>query len=550
MEGAYQYGNWVLSGLGIYMVMMMLVGWYASKMISTTTDYIVAGRRLGIFFCTGTLFATWFGSGTCMGGAGNAYLFGNQGIIFDPWGAALCLLLTGFFFARLMRRGKFLTLVDLFELRYSKNMGLFATITLCIAEIGWVGAQLVAFGTIIHFFSGIPLAVGILISTGILVTYTYLGGMWAVTLTDVFQMIILTVGMAIMLYVAVPLVGGWGAIFSNDPAGNWMNINQWSFIPTPESAASTKFENAGYFYYTGYKGWFYWIAAWLAIGLGSIPAQDLMQRVLSAKNEKTASYSSYLAGILYVTVGMMPVIIGMIYFRLNPNLSIDDALNKILLLMAVEHLTPVLAVLFVCALVAALMSSSDSAILAAASVLGYNGLKYFKPDVDQKQTLKATKLFVPIVTAIALILALYFQVIYNLMVVAWSVLLVSLFAPYAAAYFWKKANNYGAIASFWGGLIGWVVAYFIHLPYTKEANIGIIEENVVYFDWAMWDALYISSVWGLIASILILVFVSLATQRKDEPKPLVDIDGKKLAIKNWVGFFIKDEENESSASAG
>ena len=123
--GTYAYGNWVLIGLGIYMVIMLFIGWYASTQVSSETDYIVAGRRLGLFFITGTLFATWFGSGTCMGGAGNAYIFGNQGVLFDPWGAAICLILTGFFFARLMRRGKYLTLVDLFEIRFSQKMGIF-----------------------------------------------------------------------------------------------------------------------------------------------------------------------------------------------------------------------------------------------------------------------------------------------------------------------------------------------------------------------------------------------------------------------------------------
>jgi Na+/proline symporter len=374
--------------------------------------------------------------------------------------------------------------------------------------------------------------------------YTYLGGMWAVTLTDVFQMFILMVGMAIMLYVAVPLVGGWEAIFSNDPANNMMGINQWSFVPTPESAADAELGNAGFMYYTGYVGYFYWIAAWLAIGMGSIPAQDLMQRVLSAKNEQTATYSSYLAGLLYITVGMMPVIIGMIFFQLNPDLSIDDALNKILLLMAVEHLTPVLAVLFVCALVAALMSSSDSAILAAASVIGYNGYKYFKPDANEHQTLKVTKIMVPVVTLSSLVLALYFQVIYNLMVVAWALLLVSLFVPYAAAYFWKKANTYGAIAAFWGGLVVWIISYFIYLPMTTAANtdLGIKgAESGVYFEWAMWDSLYISSVWALLGSLAFMVVVSLATQKINPPKPLVDIDGNPLPMVNWMGWFKKGE---------
>ncbi len=544
MESTYEYGNYVLVGLGLYMVLMLFIGWYASKKVSTTADYVVAGRRLGIFFCTGTLFATWFGSGTCMGGAGNAYIFGNQGVIFDPWGAAVCLLLTGFFFARLMRRGRYITLVDLFELRYGKTMGLFATASLSIAEMGWVGAQLVGFGTIIHYFSGIPLWTGITISTAILVVYTYLGGMWAVTLTDVFQMIILMVGMSIMLYVAIPLAGGWDTIFANNPEHNLMGINQWSFVPTPESAASPEMENAGFMYYTGYVGWFYWLAAWLAIGLGSIPAQDLAQRVLSAKDEKTASYSSYLGALLYVTVGMMPVLIGMIYFHLNPGLSIDDALNKILLLMAVEHLNPFFATLFVSALVAALMSSSDSAILGAASVLGYNGYKFFNAEADERQTLKMTKIMVPVVTLSSLVLALYFQVIYNLMVIAWSLLLVSLFVPYAAAYFWKKANNTGAIAAFWGGLIVWVISYFCYLPMTKEANtdLGIKgAESGIYFDWAMWDSLYISSVWAVIGSLTCMVVFSLLTQKSDAPKPLVDIDGKPMAVNNWMGLFKKDQ---------
>jgi SSS family transporter len=550
MEGSYQYASWVLWGLGAYMALMLYIGWYASKRIASATDFIVAGRRLGIVFATGTLTATWFGSGTCMGGAGNAYLWGNQGVIFDPWGAALCLVLTGFFFARLMRRGKYLTLVDLFEIRYGRTMGLLATISLCIAEMGWVGAQLVGFGTIIHYFGGIPLEAGILVSTVILVAYTYLGGMWSVTLTDVFQIVILTVGMIGMLYVAVPLAGGWEAIFSNDPSHNLMGTNQWSFIPTPESAADPELGNAGYFYYTGHLGWFYWLAAWLAIGFGSIPAQDLMQRVLSAKNEKVASVACYLSGLMYCTIGMMPVIIGMAYFHLNPELGIDDAMNQILLLMAVEHLHPLFAVVFVSALVAALMSSSDSAILAAASCIGYNGYKYFKPEADETQTLRATRIAIPLVTVAALVLALYFQVIYNLMVIAWSVLLVSVFAPYAAAFFWKKSNNTGAIASFCGGLAVWILMYFVYLPTTIAANTDAVPgfEGTVYFEWAMWDALYISSVWALLGSILILVVVSLATQKVDAPKPLRDMNGDLLPVRNWRGFGFKKDKTPAPAA--
>ncbi|MBN2551189.1 MAG: sodium:solute symporter family protein [Spirochaetales bacterium] len=536
MKGAYEYGGWVLIGLAIYMVLMLFIGWWASKRVKNTTDFLVAGRRLGLFLCTGTLFATWFCSGTAMGGAGNAYIFGNQGVIFDPWGAGLCLFIAGMFFVRLMRRGKYLTLVDLFQIRYGKGVGLCSTFSLIVAEMGWTGAQLVAFGAIIHFFAGVPLWLGITISTVILVLYTYLGGMWAVTMTDAFQMIILTIGMIIMISIAVPLVGGLKEVFSNDPGGNWLGVNQWSFVPTPEHAADPELGNAGFLYYTGYRGWFYWLGAWMAIGLGSIPAQDLMQRVLSAKNERVATGASYIASFLYIVIGMMPVIVGMIYFKLNPDLSIEDALNKILLYMAAEHLPPFLTVIFVSALVAALMSSSDSAILATSSMIGYNAYKLFKPDVTEQQTLRATRIAVPIVTVVSLALALWLQVIYNLMVIAWSLLLVSLFAPYAAAYWWKKATRSGAFAAFFGGFAVWIITYFIHLPGTKEANMGIIEEGVVYMDWAIWDSVYISSVWGFIASVVLLIVVSLATQKSDPPLPLLDMDGNPLDRRYQLGI--------------
>jgi len=545
METAYEYSTWVLVGLVVYLLGMLYIGYLASKKIEGGTDFLVAGRRLGVFFCTGTLFATWFGSGTCMGGAGNAYLFGNQGVLFDPWGAAICLLLAGFFFSRLMRRGRFLTLVDIFAIRYGRGMGMISTVTISVAEIGWVGAQLVGFGTILHFFAGIPLWVGIVVATALLIAYTYLGGMWAVTLTDVVQMIIIVVGLVVMFFYMLPHAGGLDGLFTNDTS-NVLGINRWSFIPTPESAADPEMGNAGYFYYTGIKGWLYWLGAIMAIGLGSIPAQDLMQRMLSAKNEKVAAHSSYWAALLYITVGMLPVLIGMIFFHINPELGLDDAMNKILIFAAVDYLPPILTVIFVSALVSALMSSSDSAILATASVIGYNGSKYVKKDITEEQTLKITRVFIPVVTCAALVLALYFQTIYNLMVIAWSILLVGMFAPYVAAFFWKKANQYGAVASFFVGFAVWIAGYFYFLPDTMAANVDVAPGiSGLYFDWAMWDALYIASPIGLLASALTLVAVSLATQNLNAPKPLRDLDGDLLPTVNWKGIFGRGHEDHT-----
>ena len=540
MGKSVEGGGLIIVFLVLYMVVMLLIGWWASRRVKSTKDYVVAGRNLNLFLATGTMFATWFGAGTCMGGAGNAYLFGNQGVIFDPWGGAVCLLIIGFVFARMMRRGKFITVADLFQIRFGKTMGLLSVITCSISELGWLGAQLVAFGTIIHVFLGIPLWIGIIVSTIVVVVYTTMGGMWAVTLTDVIQMIIIVVGLIVMIIFIAPLTGGIKTIFSNDPSGNWMGLNQWSFGYTPETMASAELENQGFMYYTGYHGIFYMIAAWMSLGFGSIVAQDTQQRLLSSRTESVSAWSSTIAGIGYATIGLLPIIAGMIYFRLNPDLSIDEALNNILVLISIEYMPAVFTAVFVGALIAALMSSADSAILAASALIGYNGYKIVKPDVTEKQTLRLTRLLVPILTLLSLALALWFQVIYNLMVVAWTILLVSLAAPYAGAYFWKKANTAGALAAFFGGFGVWVLAYFIHLPVTKLANTDAVPGVTgVYWDWAMWDSLYIASVWGFIASVILLIVVSLATQKVSEPLALKDIDGNLMPVKNWFLFSKK-----------
>ncbi|MBN2050391.1 MAG: sodium:solute symporter family protein [Spirochaetales bacterium] len=530
----------ILLFVGLFMVVMLVVGWWASRRVKKTSDYIVAGRGLGMFMATGTMFATWFCAGTVMGGAGNAYLFGNQGVVYDPWGGALCLILIGLLFGRLMRRGRYMTVSDLFHIRYGKTMGLLSVITVAISEIGWLGSQLVAFGTILHVFTGIPLWVGIVISTIVVIAYTYMGGMWAVTITDVIQMIIIVIGCIVMVAYLAPLVGGLKTVFNNDPSGNWMGLNQWSFGYTSAKNADPELANEGFNYYTGYYGWFYMIAAWISLGFGSIVAQDTQQRLLSSKTESVSAWSSTIAGIGYATIGVLPIIAGMIYYRLNPNLSLDDAQNNILVFVAIQYMPSIFTAIFVGALVAALMSSSDSAILAASSLIGYNGVKLAKPDASEEQTLKITRLMVPIVTLVSLALALWLQVIYNLMVIAWTILLVSLMAPYAAAYFWKKANTPGCLASFFGGFAVWIVAYFIHLPYTSAANTDVVPGvEGVYWDWAMWDSLYIASVWGFIASVVLLIVVSLATQKKSAPLALRDVDGNIMATKGWFLFSKK-----------
>ncbi|HOB29190.1 MAG: sodium:solute symporter family protein [Dethiobacteria bacterium] len=513
-QGAYQYANLVMAGLSIYLLIMLAVGWWSHKQIRNSTDFIIAGRRLPLFLTTGTLFATWFCGGTLMGTAAQSYLFGNQGVIFDPWGSTLSLLLTGLIFARLIRRGGYLTVIDFFDLRYGKKMGLLAALVQVVAEIGWVGGQLVAFGVILQLFAGIPVFWGITLSCAVLIIYTYLGGMWSVTVTDLLQTGMIIAGAAVLLFTVVPQAGGWEHLFAS--AGNRAGIPARALVPTEEH---------GYLGYFGLPGWFYYLGAWLSTGLGDIPSQDLAQRLLAAKNERVASWSAIIAAALYLTVGMVPVLLGSIMYGLNPELTIAET-EMILPYLAINYLPPVLTVIFAVALVAALMSSSDSALLAASSVIGCNLLRYFKPDADSRLILKVTRLCIPFIAISSLLIACYAQTIYMLAVISWSLILVGLFAPYAAGYFWKKCNQSGAVAALVGGLISWILAivYLMHRV-TMAANLGAVEAGVVQMDWAIWDAVYIGSIPAFAVSVLLMITVSLATQKKDPPRPLVDING-------------------------
>ncbi|NLA27844.1 MAG: hypothetical protein GX878_10675, partial [Firmicutes bacterium] len=462
-EASFQHPHLVIAGLALYMLLMLAVGWWSRKQIKSSTDFIIAGRGFSLPLTAGTLFATWFCGGTLMGAAAQSYLFGNQGVIFDPWGSTLSLLLTALVFGRLLRRGGYLTIIDFFDLRYGRRMGFLAALVQVVAEIGWIGGQLVAFGVILQLFAGIPFIWGTVLSCAVLVIYTWQGGMWSVTVTDFLQMGLIIAGVAVLLFTVVPLAGGWGQLISH--SGNRAQIPAMAFFPTGEQ---------GYLGYYGLPGWFYYLGAWLSTGLGDIPSQDLAQRLLAAKNERVASGSAAIAAVLYLVVGMAPVLLGSIMFELNPELTLAET-EMILPHLAMHYLPPALAALFAVALIAVLMSSADSALLAASSVIGRNVLRYLRPGADSALTLKVTRLCIPFIALASLIIALYAETIYMLAVVTWSLILVGLFAPFAAGYFWKKCNQSGAVAALAGGLLSWAgaIIYFMrHL--TMAANTGVV----------------------------------------------------------------------------
>jgi solute:Na+ symporter, SSS family len=305
--GSYQYTWLVIVGIVVFFAIRIAIGYYASRKVTTTVDYIVAGRRLPIYLAGASIMATWFAAETLMGASAEAYKYGFQGVVFDPFGAALCLFISGFFFIRLMRRARYLTIIDFFDRRYGRWMGLAASLVQMVTYFGWTAAQIVAGGAIAHTLLGWPLSIGMVFVATIVIMYTMMGGMWADTLLDFMQMFLTAGGITLIFFAVMNAVGGWDNFVAN--AGSIWVSDPFTLLPI---------EGEGYLGYTGGQGWMYWLGAWMAIGLGSVAAQDLMQRSMSARNEAVAVHGTYMAGILYLVFGVMSPLIGIAVFRHEP----------------------------------------------------------------------------------------------------------------------------------------------------------------------------------------------------------------------------------------
>lgn len=477
----------ILVGVSIYLVAMLVIGIAVARRAGSQEDFIVAGRRLPIWILSATIIATWFGGGTMLGASGAGYQGGFLAAIADPFGGALALILVGFFFVRTFRRLKLLTVVEFFEDRFGRVAGIVASFGLLLSNVGWTGALMVAFGHVFQTMTGIPMEWGILGGAVIVIGYTTIGGMWAVALTDFIQVVILAIGLIMLLSVVLIDVGGWSVIAPQLP--------EHSFRMIPLEHTSER--------------WLQYFRLWLIFGLADLSAQTLMQRVFAAKTEQVAQNSFYLAGAGYLLIGLIPVMLGIIASVTMPGLADPEtAIPR----LAIEHLHPVAIAIFVGAMLAAIMSSADSALLASASIISVNIAPLFKADLKADQKLLITRIAIPACGIIAVYVALKVQVVLELMFDANSFMLVSVAVPFIAGVWWKKANRTGALAAMAVGFLVWVLSEWLY------PNLA-------------------GDVLGLIFALLAIIIVTPLSQAYDPPKPLIDADGKPIDLKGRLGIL-------------
>lgn len=426
----------------IYLFLNLAIGFWASKKVKNTEDFVLAGRKLSFLLASMVTFATWFGSETMMGAPSEFVKGGILAVIEEPFGAALCLILVGLFFARTFYRLNILTFCDFFKIRFGKKAEIISAILIVPSYFSWITAQMVAMGVLIQIITGLTLNESIVLGASLVMAYTLLGGMWSVSITDFLHNIILIVGLIILAVTIFSKAGGLGMVISKTPE------NFFRPIPihfTPKSTITYLF-------------------AWITIGLGSIPQQDVFQRVMAAKNENTAVKSSITAGFLYITVALLPLFIALAGTQLYPDLLQKDP-KMLILNLILLHSAPVLQILFFGALISAIMSTSSGAILAPASVIGENLIKPFFTKISDKNLLFWIRISIVIVTAICVYMGTKRQNIYELVGESSAFSLVSLFVPMVAGLRWQKANSLGCILSMIAGLVVWLYCYISETSY-------------------------------------------------------------------------------------
>lgn len=424
--------------IGVYVVAMYVLAWSVQGRIHDTEDFLVAGRRLGLPLASATLLATWFGAGTLLTATDEVRRGGLQRAALDPLGAGLCLILAGLFFAAPLWRMGLLTFSDFFERRFGSRAELVSAMIMVPAYFGWVAAQFVALAGMLELIFGLDLRLGIPLVAVVATGYTLMGGMWAVSLTDGVQVALLLVGLVVLGFTTFAELG------SGSVAGGLSRLLRET---PPELLQPFPRESL--------QAFVSWVAVVAVGALGNIPGQDLLQRVFAARSEVVARRACLLAGAAYLGFGLFPIALG-----LAGRLLFVDSLDRAVLpaLMQV-FLSPLPAVVFTVALVSAVLSTIDSAILSPASVLSQNVLPRLVGERLRLTSLQWNRGAIVMVAAASLGVAFLGESAYSLLEDAYELPLVSLFVPLTLGLFRRRGRERPALASMLAGAALWLVHY-------------------------------------------------------------------------------------------
>ena len=422
----------------LYLLVMLFIGWWSSKRITSNTDFMVAGRRLGPFLMAGTLAATEIGGGSSLGvvqqgmqnhGISAAWYIITMGLAF--------VILT--FLAPKFRAATVKTVPEYFRRRYGKSAGLVTAIIMLLPLIGLTAGQFIASSVILSTMLGISYKIAVIIVAVVVTIYSIMGGLWSVTLTDFIQVFLIIIGMIIAVPFAMNLAGGWDNVVANVPAETFDMFKGYS----PMAVVSLTIMYVATF----------------TVG------QEAVSRYYAARDGKAAKQGSILAAIINFVYAFIPAILGVITLALinmgkfNAEDFADVGARYALPVLAMEAMPAIICGLLFAGIISATMSSSDSDLLGAGSIFANDIYRaVLKPDASSEEVMKVTKIVMAIVGVVSMFIALFnTSSLVTLLMFCFTLRAAGAFFPYVLGHYWSGASLAGTIASLISGSI--VVVY-------------------------------------------------------------------------------------------
>lgn len=426
----------------VYLLVTIAIGLYAAKRVKNSADYAIAGRGLPLAMIVTTTFATWFGSETVLGIPAKFVGSGLNGVVEDPFGAGTCLILVGLFFAGKLYRMSLLTISDYYRERFGRTVEVVCSLIIMLSYLGWVSAQVTALGLVFNLLSqgAISISAGMVIGVVSILAYTLFGGMWSVAVTDFIQMIILVIGLTILAVFAGHQAGGADKVVHLA-----LSRDLFNFWPEPT-----------------FKDMLFFFAAAITMMLGSIPQQDVFQRVMSANSVGAATKGPVIGGVFYILFAFVPMFLvtsALIIMPEHTAALLKDDPQKVLPELVLTHMPFVMQVLFFGALLSAIKSTASATLLAPSVTFVENIWRQFRPRISDKQELRTMRVTVLVFSALVLLYAIKTQgtPIYEMVSGAYQVTLVGAFVPLVFGLYWNGATTQGAIFSIVLGVLTWVL---------------------------------------------------------------------------------------------
>ncbi|MFC5589617.1 sodium:solute symporter [Sporosarcina soli] len=450
-----------------YFAVLIGVGVIGSRRAKTAEDYILAGRNLGFFMYFGCLTAVILGGASTIGSAQLGYEYGLSGM-WLVFMLGFGIMLLGLFLIKRITNFKVMTISEFLGKRFNTQTQLISALVASIYAMMVTVTQVIGMGTILNVLIGWNLTTSMLVGGGIVLFYTILGGMWSVTMTDIVQFLVMTIGIfCFMLPMSVSSAGGWSQLSLQLP--------------------DTYFSLSG----IGSSQIFHYF---LLFGLGMVVAQDIWQRIFTAKTIKIARTGTIFAGIYSLLYGLAISVIGMCAFIVLPNLQ--DTQNAFAS-MASETLPAGILGFVLAGVISALMSTASGTLLASSTLITNDILKtYFFKNIKEKQFLILSRVVTSIIGIATIVFALWIQNVLVALDVAYAVLSGAVFVPVILGFFWKRAT---AKAAFYSIIVSTITIL------TGLAIEGISSTNPILY--------------GIATSVVVMVFVSLIGQYQKQSVP-------------------------------